>query len=219
MKSTAINNPEFVFIDILGGLWLFLTPKKHYKFFTSFLFGILFLSIATLGGGRFYPYYTLTFAGFAVYGLIALVHFLRKAAAFLHFTPKFSNKLPAVGIVILTAALMVYSYFVSPNTYFMAYTEDDLPQYRFAEYIGQKEDPSLLYYGFLDGGFYFTTGITPPCKYIGWLNIPLDDIGPTQRKLIEEGAVDFVVTRTFELDSDLYPLVTQGQMPPGGEEP
>ena len=41
----------------------------------------------------------------------------------------------------------------------------------------------------------------------------------TQEALIEAGAVDFVVTRTYELDSELYTFVAKGEMPPGEEEP
>lgn len=219
MMSTFINNLEFVIVDIIGGAWLLFTPRKNKKFFTAFLLAILFLSISTLGGGRFYTYYTLTFAGFAVYGFIALALGLKKAqAAFPEkmraFCLKLHNgKVTAAAISALTIVLLCFSYRFSDNTFFMHYQKEDLPQFQFAEYINQKEDPSLLYFGYLDGGFYYTTGITPPCKYIGWINMPLEDNGPIQRQLIDSGSVDFVITRNMEMGSELYSLVASGEMP------
>lgn len=213
MKNTLQNNLEFTIIDILGGAWLVLTLRKHYKLFTAFFLSFLLLSIATLGGGRFYPYYTLTFAGFLIYGFIALSLFFRKVL------PTLPKKVLSTALILLITALVPVSYFCSDDTYFMAYEKEDLPQYQFAEYIAQKEDPSMLYYGFLDGGFYFTANVTPPCRYIGWLNIPLEDMSSSQEALINAGAVDFVVTRTYELDSELYRFVAKGEMPPGEEEP
>lgn len=212
-KNTFQNNLEFTVIDIIGGVWLALTLRKHYKLFTAFFLGFLLLSIATLGGGRFYPYYTLTYAGFVVYGFIPLTLLLRR------LLPSIPQKITAAALLLLIITLIPVSYFSSDDTYFMAYDKEDLPQYQFAEYIRQKENPSMLYYGFLDGGFYFTANVTPPCRYIGWLNIPLEDMSSTQEALIEAGAVDFVVTRTYELDSDLYTFVAKGEMPPGEEEP
>lgn len=218
MMSTLINNPEFTLIDIIGGIWLMVTPRKNHKFFTAFLLGILFLSIATLGGGRFYPYYTLTFSAFAVYGLIAIALLLRTALSRLSASGRFGAKTAAAGLTLLVAVLLCCSYRFSGNTYFMAYGKEDLPQFQFAEYIRQKEDPSLLYYGFLDGGFYYAADLTPPCKYFAWLNIPLEDVDDTQNQLIQTGAVDFVVTRNYELDPDLdpsghYALAAYGEMP------
>lgn len=214
-ENTFQNNLEFTVLDILGGVYLALTPRKNYKRFTAFFLSFLLLSIATLGGGRFYPYYTFIYGGFLVYGFIALTQLLR------HFLPNLylPRKRVPLYLVLLTAILLPLSYYSSDDTYFMAYEKEDLPQYQFAEYIRQKEDPSLLYYGFLDGGFYFTANVTPPCRYIGWLNIPLDDMSSTQEALIEAGSVDFVVTRTYELHSPLYRFVAQGEMPPGEEEP
>ena len=214
-KNTFQNNLEFTIIDIIGGAFLALTLRKNYKRFTAFFLGFLLLSIATLGGGRFYPYYTFIYGAFLVYGFIALTLLIRK------FLPKLylPKKRTPIFLILLLAVLLPVSYFCSDDTYFMSYEKEDLPQYQFASYINQKEDPSLLYYGFLDGGFYFTANVTPPCRYIGWLNIPLEDMSSTQEALIEAGAVDFVVTRTYELDSPLYRFVAQGEMPPGEEEP
>ena len=214
-KNTFYNNLEFTIIAIIGGAWLALTPRKNHKRFTAFFLGFLFLSIATLGGGRFYPYYTFIYGGFLVYGFIALTLLLRNLFPNLYLPRK---RTPLV-LTLLLALLLPTAYFCSDDTYFMAYEKEDLPQYQFAAYINQKEDASMLYYGFLDGGFYFTAGVTPPCRYIGWLNIPLEDMSAAQEALIDDAAVDFVVTRTYELDSPHYRFVAQGEMPPGEEEP
>ena len=87
-----------------------------------------------------------------------------------------------------------------------------MPQYQFAEIIGQVENATLLNYGFLDGGFYTTAGIIPNCRYFCNLNIKLDEIMETQNKYVDQRLVDFVVTRNEELKSDQYILVATSSM-------
>ncbi len=68
----------------------------------------------------------------------------------------------------------------------------------------QKENPTLLNYGFLDGGFYTAADIVPTCKYFCILNIPLKEMQEVQDECLSSGAVDFVVTRDMELDTQRF---------------
>ena len=81
------------------------------------------------------------------------------------------------------------------NTYLMKYEKEDMPQYKFAEIINSKEDASLLNYGFLDGGFYFASGVMPSNKYFYRSNLVTQEMLDEQDYLIENKKVDFVVTR------------------------
>ena len=102
----------------------------------------------------------------------------------------------------------------SPNAYLMDYRREDLPQYRFAEIITQCEDPSLLNYGFLDGGFYFASGVLPSDPYFCSLNIDLPEMDQALQESIREGKTAFVVTRSQKLKgSSNYKLVDEADLP------
>ena len=96
----------------------------------------------------------------------------------------------------------------------MDYRREDLPQYRFAEIISQSEGPSLLNYGFLDGGFYFAAGVLPSDPFFCSLNIDLPEMDHALRESIREGKTAFVVTRSQKLKgSSNYTLVDEADLP------
>lgn len=76
----------------------------------------------------------------------------------------------------ICAGSLVFSFVMCNNTYMLRYDKSDLPQYRFAEIIVQKEDATLLNYGFLD------------------------EMIEVQNEYIQEGRVDYVVTKKKELE-------------------
>lgn len=93
---------------------------------------------------------------------------------------------------------MVLAYYASSNTYLLKYRQEDLPQFRAKQLIEQYDlphEPTLLNYGFLDGGFYTVLGIVPSCRYFCWLGIDTQELWDEQNKCIMEQQVDFVVTR------------------------
>lgn len=86
----------------------------------------------------------------------------------------------------------------SSNFEFRKVKKEDLVQYQFAKIINQKPNPTLLNYGFLDGGFYTVTGIVPNIKYFHKPNISYENypiIMDEQNRYIKELIVDFVVIR------------------------
>ena len=222
MWITLYTNPEFTIPAVLGGLWLLLTPKKNHVFFTAFLLSFGVLSVATLGGGRIYPYYVLTFSAFTVYGFIFLALIGRKVITAISSKHEPVQKplspiAKTAGFCVLLVALLFGSYHLSSNTYLMAYEKEDMPQYQFAAYMNQKEDPTLLYYYHLDGGFYYAADITPTCKYFCGLNIPYEEMRQVQAQQVESGATDFVISRNapleeFSLDTSHYALVMTSDM-------
>ena len=84
----------------------------------------------------------------------------------------------------------------SDNTYYMFKKRDDYAQFIFADII--EKNSTILNYGFLDGGFYFSTNTIPSVYYfekqnVNYLNYPknMDE----QNRYIEEKKVDYVITR------------------------
>ena len=172
----------------------------------------LCLFVFTYWNGRRYPYYALVLAVFAPFGLAGIASVA--AWALKRVKPATKNIAVAVLACLLLPAGPLIALRASPNTYLMDYRREDLPQYRFAEIISQSEDPSLLNYGFLDGGFYFAAGVLPSDPFFCSLNIDLPEMDQALRESIREGKTAFVVTRSQKLKgSSNYTLVDEADLP------
>lgn len=199
--TTFNKNLEFSIPLVIGVLWLIRSRKeKRNTMLTVILCGAL-LALSTFGGGRIYRYYPMPFVVFSIYGLIAAVLWLRKKLS-KKVKDFFGQKLRFSGSLCACAAiLLACSFFLSDNTYMLSYDRQDMAQFRFAEYIRQKEDATLLNYGSLDFGMYYAADSTPNCKFFCELNIPLPEMYDMQRQFVEEGKTDFVVIRDRTLES------------------
>ena len=71
----------------------------------------------------------------------------------------------------------------------------ELAQFQFAEIMSTEKSPTLLNYGFLDGGFYTAADILPSTKYFCKLNLSLDEMTAEQNAVIKNKEVQFVVLR------------------------
>lgn len=201
--SSLVN--KLLFIPMyLGFLWMVLKKKKESIFcITSFATAGIFIFF-----GSAYYYYTLVLAAFSFLvlyvGCEALAFICKKENQIKH------NKLATVIISILC---LVFSYFLSGNTYLLQYEKEDMPQYKFASIISTVEDAKILNYRFLDGGFYFATDYFPENKYFYFSNLPAPEMAADQDRMIEEELVDFVITRDKKLEdyftTDCYVLVAE----------
>lgn len=193
-----------LFIGI--GLLALLKKSDRIEFF-AYLIMCIFTFLLIYIGGRHYMYYSLVFNAFVPIGILVAYQTLNyylfsrlKTANTLSIFRRFKG-----GILCLLS--LVYAFIQCDNTYLLNYDRSDLPQYEFAKIISKSENATLLNYGFLDGGFYTTTGIIPNCRFFCNLNIELDEIMQTQNRFIKEGKVDFVVTLDAELESEQYKCV------------
>lgn len=163
--------------------------------------------LCVFSGDVSYPYYSLVFAVFAVFAAVALGRIARCV-----YGKEVRRCITVCTAVIALCGAGLFSYFTSDNTYLMVYTKEELPQYKFQKIIGSVENPTLLNYGFLDGGFYTTTGIVPESKYFCRLNIPLTDMAISQSMEVYGQKTDFVVTRDKTLEqSDYICIATASQ--------
>ncbi len=98
---------------------------------------------------------------------------------------------------------LFFAFYKSPNTYMIGEERDSLAQYQFREImLAEEEEPTLLNYGFLDGGFYTVCGITPTCKYFQMQNISYEsfpDMMDSQNEVVRQQEVDFVIVRGEEI--------------------
>jgi len=111
------------------------------------------------------------------------------------------RKISAIIICLCLSAVICYTY--TPNRYKIGTDKNEMPQYIFDTVIQEKENPTLLNYGSLDGGFYTVSNIFPTCKAFCYLNIALPEIMETQNYYVENGLIDFVVVKNYPLSEDI----------------
>ncbi len=207
----------FFYMLTIGNAFLLICAKERPRDVLCFLFGLIGLCVFTYMGMG-YKYYSLTLGAFAVFGLIAVARLLQKIPRTeLPQSIQASRAISGVIIAGIAAISLQASYQNSGNTYLMDYDREDLPQYRFTQQINQVEDATLLNFGFLDGGFYHTADVLPTCPFFCTFNVEAPGMWQTQYDYIEQGAVDFVITRRYELsqyncDGSKYILIDTAEM-------
>ena len=78
----------------------------------------------------------------------------------------------------------------------MKVRKEDLVQTQFAQIMKADGGGTLLNYGFLDGGFYLSSGTLPSCRWFCRLNLNgFAAFEQPARQLVEQGAFDFIVVR------------------------
>ena len=205
------NLLSFSFLLILGILYV-CSEKLTERYFTIFL--LLLTLITNYMSGKTYDYYGMVMAPFAIFGIIFLLNIFYKFAKI---------KIHKTVLILVMICLIITSYFISSNTSFMKMKKSDLPQYQFAKIMKEEHAKTMLYFGYLDNGFYYTSQLTPICKYFCGLNIPLQDLKDTQTEYVEDGKVDFVITdnktlKDYEVKDTKYKLVLKETFPFEGSE-
>ena len=220
LKIAVQYNANYGWLIWSAIFWLFLKRDGHWK--AAFMTVLCFvgLTLGTYWGGKPYDYYGLVFAAFCVLGLIVWTEFLRHTVLF----DLWHKYLPAhfvsvaVTMALALSILLTGTLEFNQNLYLSKYKKADTVQYRFAETIQTVEEPTLLNYGFLDGGFYFASGATPACRYFCYFNINPPEMWEEQNACIQNGDADFIVTRQYKLDAygidiSKYELVDEASHP------
>ncbi len=203
-----LNNLPWSIPAVLGLAWLAVRPKKAGWEALASCLGAVCLFLFTYASGRRYPYYALVMAAFAPLGTGAAGRLCGKPME------KLGLKKTAVAAVVLASVLAAAGPWIalrtSANVYLMSVKKEDMPQYRFAETIGQGGESSLLNYGFLDGGFYFAAGVLPSDPYFCTLNIDLPEMQASLEESVRLGKTEYVVTRGRQLKGNAaYELVDE----------
>ncbi len=97
----------------------------------------------------------------------------------------------------------------------MKVKKEDLVQYKFAKIINEKENATMLNYGFLDGGFYMAADILPNTRYFERQNGNMVDYDKLIKREISEKKFDYIVVMNYNNENGPeyimknYELVTQ----------
>ena len=207
VRNTAITfleNGQYAVLTVIGMFWFWFGDKKPALQKIGMALLAVLTAVGTYWGTQaYYHYYGFILGVFAVLVAAPLLGMLEKVLR--HHGKMDADRRPRraakvlIGAVCLAAGVL-FSYLRSPNVYLLGFPKEEMVQYKFKKVIEETENPTLLNYGFLDGGFYTVCNIVPTCKYFAKFNIPLDEIYQSQEDLILYGQVDYVVTRNFELD-------------------
>ncbi len=134
-------------------------------------------------GGTSFHYYPFVLTPFILIGFLI----------FLSYSSKQEWKISNLGCIFLSFLAL---YTMCGNTKMIKWSKEDYAQYRFAERIMKSEDKTVLNYGFLDGGFYTTTGNIPEFYYFMKNNIDYErypEMMDQQRAYIREKKPHFVI--------------------------
>ena len=173
--STYQNN-MFVWLSIIGGIIFLHAKRLSVYLLPSFIALVLFIFIRWA-----MPYYSFILYAFLPFGIVLL------AGLFRIIKPWFSY-------LIITVISMIAIYKTVTGTYIFK-SPDDLAQHQFDRIIQSESNPTLLNYGFLDGGFYTYSGLIPSNRFFCRLNIPIPEMMREQDSIIANQEVQFIVTR------------------------
>lgn len=210
LQSALKANGGWGFLVQAGLVWMVLHGLKNSRQSLAVLLSFLGLTVGTYWGGRGYGYYALILAAYAPLGLALFVRVAQECKL-----PQWAEGkgLRAAVLVAWCAVLLCVGMTNSNNTYLLGEKRENMPPYQFAQVIRQTEDPTLLNFGFLDGGFYYSADVLPSEKFFCTLNISLSEMWSQQREAIRQGRVEFVVTRKYLLEDygvgSNYTLVAQ----------
>ncbi len=219
VKDTLKWNKPYTQLLLPALLWALVRAIRDVRplLLLSLCFGGL--ALGTYWGGWGISYYGLVFAVFALFGLIGIFELLRlcRVNALLDKIVQGDRRITAIWTTALVLSMLIFGYTEGRNVYLLGYPKEDMPQYRFAKIINQEEDPTLLNFGFLDGGFYYAADVTPSSRFFCLLNVNAPDMWQTMYSQVSEGKVDFVVTRdrelgSYRMDASLYECIDQATL-------
>lgn len=200
-----LNYIIFNLIDV--GLLYFVFSRKLLKNIWAKISLVILFILSFFGifwGGFAFQYYFLFMTFYLLLGLVAF------------FYQVFQDK--KFNYIILLFCLIISLLFLktSPNLAYRHNKKEDIVQYKFASIINQKENATLLNYGFLDGGFYFASDIIPNTRYFELPNAVVPNMEETLESEISNKKFDYIVLRGYDgydpetkLIKDNYKLVAK----------
>ena len=208
--------PTFLF---LGLCYLLINAKENPRDLVVTTVSFYLLMITTYMG-KGYVYYGLVFAAYTVFGLIAIAAALQALLRSKLFEG--AQIQPGLHRCLVTGLLCIYFYTLAgttnQNAYLMEFDKYDMPQYKFADTMHlTHENPTILNFGFLDGGFYYAADSLPVCPFFCTFNVAAPDMWSTQYDYINNGKVDFVITRRrkleeYNVNTSKYELIQTAEM-------
>lgn len=197
LESVFLNKfPIYILFITIPIFIIFLKIPKYYKI--TILCTMFITMLGLFWGLKFYRYYVYPLLFFIILSLISLASISHKLFAKL-YTKKYSYLL-YIAIFLICIFL---SYRNANYREMIGMKKEEMFQYRYADYISQFNNPTLLNMGYLDAGLYTTTGIIPNTKFFEVQNIPYDSFPDNldeMRKNVENKDIMFILYFTKKSD-------------------
>ncbi len=159
----------------------------------------LFLYYFSFFGGSYYIYYFLILAPFAIFGVLEL--------------GKLFSKVKIYVVPICIVVCFLFTILTSDKLEFLKVEKSSLAQYKFADIMNREKNPTMLYYGGIDGGFYTVANILPTERYFERVNISYlssSDNLDSQNDAIKNRRTQFVITkRILEKEVNNIPYLNE----------
>ena len=201
LHLSLVYIPIPLFLAVFGVLFFI---KKDGKLSGLFALSGLLAGLVIFSGGQGIQYYPLPLTSLSIIGLIAIHEIIEKKN---WITAGYKTKQLICCLFLLASVCGMF--FLSSNTPFMKVKKEELPQFQFREIIWQEKEPTLLNYGFMDGGFYTACGIYPDFKYFCKLNIALPEMLQAQEEYVAEKRTMFIVTRNQNPKLEGYECIAE----------
>ncbi|WP_332237511.1 hypothetical protein [Sporolactobacillus sp. KGMB 08714] len=174
--------------------WKYLRSMEEKWAFFCYAAGLV---LGVYIGGRHYVYYFLIVLPLTLFGLIAIGGLLQKSGNKPAAYRGKRNEWPALIIFAMAAFFLCFGY----NTNILSskfFVRKPPVQENFAAIIDRERHPTLLNYGFLDGGFYLASNIVPNTRYFEKQNVKYKVYPENmneQNHYVRAGLTQFVVVR------------------------
>lgn len=201
--DTCHNNISFGLLLLLSVIGLFSIEKKYRKDILILFFVSFPMTLKFVFSQNFYTYY---------YGYILSFYFVFAliliSNTIVYLSMKFKRIAKTLSVIICLF-IFLGELMMCKNLYLLSVPKNELSQYVFSEIINEMEEPKVLTYDIIDGGFYLAAGITPSNRFFTTMNFigNNEQAVQEQERLIEEGYFDYIVTYSDEYDWDNYELI------------
>lgn len=203
------RNYFYFFASVLSFISIIKLCRQNNKtIIAHFITTYIFMSLFIYGGGQWYEYYRFDLILISIFAVLPLYDLLIKITR--HIVLK-KAKVSAVFLsAVFTSLSFLCAFAITGNKEIMKLKKDDLPQYKFDKIISEYKNPTLLNYGTLDCGFYTVSGIVPSNRFFIKIHVPLKEMDDEQNRIIKNGTVDFVVSKT-PINSSKYDLISTAE--------
>lgn len=206
--ESCVSNPDYALLLVLSFAGVFLFEKQYRKNVVILFLVTFAVALKAVFSQPFYTYYygyILCF--YFVFALIPAVRTVSKLMIIKAGSAKFINIIVAAVCTMIT----VCAVFMCKNMYLITVPRNELSQFVLADIINETEDPKILTYDIIDGGFYLASGVSPSNRYFTTMNFieNNEEAVEEQERLIAEGYFDYIITYSDEYQWDNYELVAQ----------
>ena len=181
---------------------LALFTKEKNKMFRISLVGLIYLTLFfTFFGLKTFVYYNLPiYLLTTIIIVLFIMQILKK-----HVDKIINKKYTIVFLIVFLIGTLFQTYKFANYKEYIKKKKEDFFQYKYAEYINQYENATLLNMGFLDVGVYTTSGIIPNTRFFEVQNFDYEkfkDNLDEMKKYVENKKIKFIVYAEFDKDEE-----------------